>query len=65
MFLFKPNSRPSATVLPLKQTAMPSNPIDKLLKAVFTIHAEQTQNSVQFINSLTLLSSATIPYTCN
>lgn len=33
---------------------------DELQRAVFTLHTEQTLNTVQFINLLTALSSATI-----
>lgn len=60
----EPSCRAGAAALPLRHTAMPSNTADKPLKAVFIHHAEQTQNLVQFINLLTLLSSATIPWTC-
>lgn len=63
VFAFEPSGRAGATALPLRRTAMPSNTADKPLKAVFIHHAEQTPNLVQFINLLTLLSSATIPWT--
>lgn len=60
---FEHNSGPGATLLALKMTAFPSNHSDKQLEAVFILHAEQTQNRVQFISLLTLLPSATTPWT--
>lgn len=64
MFSFEPSRRAGTTILPLKQNAMPSNTLDKRLKAVFIHQTEKTLNSVQFINVVTLMSSDRIPWTC-